>query len=352
MKRHTLAIAVLVLSTLGAAQSPPRVTEISLPGQRLVLDIALGDLKIDRAQTAARADGSGAKIAAANKSGLVLSAFLQKEPGKTTAAECRDDWFGKMRAATPFVLSDVKLSERGRMAVAEYIIHSAAGREVEQKHVHAYLGSRDICAEVHISKVSFRGGDEKLIDALLDTVRLQYKLDEDKSVTVDFGSPSASNATVAPSGDALDRSGDALDLFRRGSVFYMQGNYRKAIEYYQPALDLEKRHPQLGKTYWTVLVDNLGMAYGISGDLDRAKQVFQYGLSKAPTYPMFHYNMACASAEGGDMESTIKYLKTAYQYRGNALPGEGMPDPRTDSSFQRFMQNPRFLRTLADLGYK
>ena len=345
MKPETLAVGLLVLSTVAAAQAPPKVTAISLPGKSLVLEMNLGGLKIDPGQTATRADGSGAKIFASNNSGLVLSAFLQKEPGRTTAAECRDDWFGKMRAATPFTLDDVKLSERGRMALAEYIIHAAAGREVEQKHVHGYLGSRGICAEVHISKVRFGAGDEKLIDALLDTVRLQYTLDEDRSsVSVDLGPHSPSNAIGTP-------SNDAMDLFRRGSVFYVQGNFRKAIEYYQPALDSEKSRPQLGKTYWTVLVDNLGMAYGISGDLERAKEIFEYGLSKAPTYPMFHYNMACAYAEGGDMESTISYLKTAYQYRSNALPGEGMPDPRKDSSFQRFMKNPRFLQTLSELGY-
>jgi len=346
MKLRILA-ALLVLSTVPFAQTSPELTGISLslPGKNQVLEMKLADLKIDPGQTATRPDGSGAKIFASNNAGFVLSAFLQKEPGKTTAVECRDDWFGKTRAATPFPLDSVKLSERGRMALAEYIIHTVEGREVEQKNVHAYLGSRDICAEVHISKISFRAGDEKLIDTLLDSVRLRYKLEEEgSSDTLNSGPPSSSDA-------GGKSANDAMELFRRGSAFYIQGNYRKAIEYYQPALDSEMKRPQLGKTYWTVLVDNLGMSYGISGDLEHAKQVFQYGLGKEPTYPMFHYNMACSYAEGGDMDSTIGYLKTAYQYRGNSLPGESMPNPRKDSSFQRFMKDPRFLQTLAELGY-
>jgi tetratricopeptide (TPR) repeat protein len=344
MKPQILA-GLLVLSTVAFAQASQEVTALSLPGKNLVLEMKLGDLKIDPSQTATIPDGSGTKIFASNNAGLALSAFLQKETGKTTAAECRDDWFGKMRAATPFSLDGVRLSERGRMALAEYIIHTVQGLEVEQKHVHAYLGSRDICAEVHISKTSFRAGDEKLIDTLLDSVRLRYKLDEEgSSDTLNSGSPSSSDA-------GGKSSNDAMELFRRGSAFYIQGNYRKAIEYYQPAMDLEMKRPQIGKTYWTVLVDNLGMSYGISGDLEHAKQVFQYGLSKEPAYPMFHYNMACAYAEGGDLESTIGYLKTAYQYRSNSLPGESMPNPRNDSSFQRFMKDPRFLQTLAELGY-
>jgi hypothetical protein len=51
------------------------------------------------------------------------------------------------------------------------------------------------------------------------------------------------------------------------------------------------------------------------------------------------------------MESTIGSLKTAYQYRSNSLPGESIPNPRNDSSFQRFMKDPRFLQTLKELGY-
>jgi len=342
MKPQILA-GLLLLSTVVFAQTSQELTEISLPGKNLVLEIKVADLKIDPGQTATIPDGSGAKIFASNNAGFALSAFLQKEPGKTTAAECRNDWFGKMRAATAFSLDSVKLSERGRIALAENIIHTVQGLEVEQKNVHAYLGSRDICAEVHISKTSFRAGDEKLIDTLLDSVRLRYKLDEEGSGDT-LNSPSSSDA-------GGKSSNDAMELFRRGSAFYIQGNYRNAIEYYQPALDLEMKRPQIGKTYWTVLVDNLGMSHGISGDLEHAKQVFQYGLSKEPTYPMFHYNVACAYAEGGDMESTIGSLKTAYQYRSNSLPGESMPNPRNDSSFQRFMKDPRFLQTLKELGY-
>jgi hypothetical protein len=39
----------------------------------------------------------------------------------------------------------------------------------------------------------------------------------------------------------------------------------------------------------------------------------------------------------------MQSLKTAFQYRKNQNAGEeGMPDPRQDSSFQRFMNNDVF----------
>jgi hypothetical protein len=56
-----------------------------------------------------------------------------------------------------------------------------------------------------------------------------------------------------------------------------------------------------------VLVDNLGMAYGITGDLKKASEIFEYGLSKDDTYPMFYYNLACTYAEMNDLDNTIKH---------------------------------------------
>jgi len=84
------------------------------------------------------------------------------------------------------------------------------------------------------------------------------------------------------------------------------------------------------------------MAYGITGDLKSAEEVFLYGFQRIHTYPMFYYNMACTYAERNDLINTIKYLKTAFEYKPNIIPGEQMPDPSKDDSFQRFMQNEEF----------
>ena len=58
---------------------------------------------------------------------------------------------------------------------------------------------------------------------------------------------------------------------------------------------------KLDKTLWYVLIDNLGMSYGITGDLQEAKETFDYGVSKDPTYPLFYYNLACTYAEMNDV---------------------------------------------------
>src|SRR2546423_5888263 len=138
-------------------------------------------------------------------------------------------------------------------------------------------------------------------------------------------------------------------LLEQGSKFFLDGDYKRAIPPYQKALDREKENRTLGETIWRVMVDNLGMAYGISGDLKKAKDTFEYGLSKDPKYPMFLYNMACTYAEMNDVDKTIDYLKRAFENKENMIRDEHFPDPWTDDSFQRLMSNDRFVNTLKEL---
>jgi tetratricopeptide (TPR) repeat protein len=96
-----------------------------------------------------------------------------------------------------------------------------------------------------------------------------------------------------------------------------------------------------------VLIDNLGMAYGITGDLEKARETFEYGVGKDPKYPLFYYNLACTYAEMGDATDAGSYLKKAFDYKSNVLPGESIPDPRKDDSFKKLMKNKEF-RELAE----
>ncbi len=141
-------------------------------------------------------------------------------------------------------------------------------------------------------------------------------------------------------------------LWCQGGAAFIEhtpASYAKSIEAYERALDLEKRNRVLGRNAWLVLIDNLGMAYGISGNIAKAREVFEYGVSKEPGYPMFYYNLACAAAEAGDEAKTIDYLKRAFALRANVIPGESMPDPATDDSFGRFMHDAAFVTAIKAL---
>ena len=163
--------------------------------------------------------------------------------------------------------------------------------------------------------------------------------------------PSANLTRVSEQEPSELQKGDpeTRKLMEDASRFFLAGDYKKAIPPYQQALDREKQNRTLSEALWRVLIDNLGMAYGISGDLKKAKATFEYGLSKDPKYPMFHYNMACTYAEMDDVDNAILYLRQAFQFKQNMIKGERFPDPRSDSSFQRFMNNEKFVSALREM---
>ncbi|MEK7775001.1 MAG: tetratricopeptide repeat protein [Candidatus Zixiibacteriota bacterium] len=146
---------------------------------------------------------------------------------------------------------------------------------------------------------------------------------------------------------AFSKLSPANQDFLLAGICYQAGQYDKAILLFQEALELDTANPSLSDTYWHVLIDNLGMSYGITGNLDKAEEIFRYGLSKDTAYPLFYYNIACAYAERENLDSTIVYLKRAYTFKANMLEGEQFPDPAEDGSFQRFMKEERFLSLLA-----
>lgn len=158
--------------------------------------------------------------------------------------------------------------------------------------------------------------------------------------------PNMANAEQAPAGE---KQRSSFEYMAEGSRYYLDGDYKKAIPPYQKALDLEKQERKLERKLWIALVDNLGMSYGITGDIKASFGVFEYGISKEPTYPLFYYNMACGYGELGDEDNAIKWLRPAFKYKANMLEGERFPDPETDSSFARFRESDKFKKALAQM---
>jgi len=198
---------------------------------------------------------------------------------------------------------------------------------VKQRSLFACFSHEGVFIDVHVSKTLFEPKDELLLSAIIGSVYVT-----DRKVEITSGS--------AP---------NSMELFREGSRLYVQRKFQGAILPYQEALDLEKKERWLQQDFWRVLVDNLGVAYGITGDLKRAKETFEYGVSQDNTFPMFYYNLACTYAEMNNIESTMSNLKTAFGYKENVIKGETMPDPRSDDPFQRFMNNEEFRKMVDSL---
>lgn len=306
---------------------PP--TFVAWPEKGLGLSIDLTGFKKDIDQI--KPDGRRYLMASHPKTGLNVSVTLEKVPTQASAQGCKEQL--QLIQKGPFVTrgQDIKLSTAGEIPTLEYTLHEFQGVRLDQKNMYACMAQDHVYADIHLSKVQYTTADAPLFQSILKSVRLQL-------------GPSEAIQTQAPE---PPNSRELLDI---GNALYRQNNYARAIPPYQKAFDLEKADPQLDRTLWRVLVDNLGMAYGMTGRLTEAKATFEQGVQADPTYPMFHYNLACTFAEMNDLDHAMQSLKTAFRHRKNQNPGEeGMPDPRQDSSFQRFMKNDTFRNLVNDL---
>ena len=179
----------------------------------------------------------------------------------------------------PAGATQLSVSERGSLAALEYFVEAIKGRNVHQKHVIGFLVSGDQSFIVHISKLAYYPDDDRFFNAFLDSIKI-----------IENFQP------------------DSRTRFGYGNAFYLQKNWPRAIQQYEKALDLERDRKALPQAQWRVLVDNLGMAYGRSGDLPKATQMFEFGITQDPEYPMFHYNLA--SRRGRKPATWIALYKT------------------------------------------
>ncbi len=148
---------------------------------------------------------------------------------------------------------------------------------------------------------------------------------------------------------ACSQAKTSMQYLEDGSRYYLAQDYKQAIPPFEKALELEKKERKLSKDLWFVLVDNLAISYGITGDSKNSMAVIEYGISLEPTYPIFYYNAACNYGEAEDEENAVKYLRLAFKYKDNMIKGEVFPDPVTDSSFERLMKRESFQKAVADM---
>ncbi len=99
-----------------------------------------------------------------------------------------------------------------------------------------------------------------------------------------------------------------------------------------------------------MLTDQLVMAYGISGQLKQAHALLDEAIKLDPEYPLNYYNRACAYAEEGNKNAALTNLSLAFERKDHMLKGEKMPDPRIDSSFQKYVQDSDFIQLMTQLA--
>ena len=128
---------------------------------------------------------------------------------------------------------------------------------------------------------------------------------------------------------------------------------RAAGPVFETALSrLKANHEADQTTMKRLLTDQAGMAYGISGDLQKARSIFEKAIAEDPEYPLYYYNLACADAEEKDLVGAQKHLREAFGRKANFIAGEKMPDPTADDSFLPYRHKQAFWSFVEELQAK
>ena len=137
-----------------------------------------------------------------------------------------------------------------------------------------------------------------------------------------------------------------------GNCLFRQEKYQEAIIPYERARELQRHAKVLSLDQRRILGDQLAMAYGMSGQLAKARSLLEDSIRQDPDYGLNYYNLACAFAESGDEDKMLANLSLAIKHRDQMVKGEQLPDPRSDPSFKKYLGEERFAKLMRDSGYK
>lgn len=323
--------------------TPQSDFQLALPGKSWGVSLGFSGFTISKDET--KADHRRYAMASQPTTGLNVSATLEQMTEPASSAGCIAQLERLKTSPLTADSRDMRLTSTSTLPTLEYTVPTVRGIPLAQRHVYLCYPKENVYLDLHLSKMHYTAADDALFRDFLQTVHI----DPVRPGAVASARPSPT-PSAAQSARAAAAPSTSTTLFATGSKFYLEKNYPLAITYYQQALDLERANPQLDRITWRVLVDNLGMAYGMSGKLDLAQRTFEYGIAEDHTYPMFHYNLACTFAERRDRERAMQALRTAFRYRAHHNPGEpGVPDPRRDRSFQQLLKQADFRRFVDQL---
>jgi adenylate cyclase len=122
-----------------------------------------------------------------------------------------------------------------------------------------------------------------------------------------------------------------------------------AAAQYTTLLQLDDQQHKLSEVERRRAIDQQGVSFALSGDLQRAKSIYLAALEKDPDYAMYNYNLACVYAELRDLDSAIPYLKKSWEKRDTLPSSMKYPDPRKDNSFQPYLSDPKFQEAVRDI---
>lgn len=324
--RFGILLAILACATVvpAAGQTPETLSDF-----RLALPTHLGQLSwhaegFKIIQSSAKSNSKEIGIRGENKPDrLTFLGFLFVVDGNTalTSAGCRDGALKVDSEDNPSLrtlnTSEVLLPGNPPIQIVRYSEKDNQGKTWYS--LRGFVARGDLCGDLEF----YRDGPIDANDPLLKQVFGTFRLDP----------------TYVP---------QFRDVFVYGEILYRRGDYRAAAPIFEQAL--AKLPAGKGQqTMRRVTTDEAGMAYGMAGDLKKARAIFNQGIARDPDYPLNYYNLACADAEQGDLKDARIHLQEAFARKANVIRGESMPNPTMDDSFLPYRHNKEFWKFVRSL---
>jgi hypothetical protein len=318
-----LVIALGLAASSGHAQSTVadgsfKLALASHPGQ---LKWHADGFKI--VESSAKPNGNEIGLRGRNASGITFLGFLFlfSEIAPLDSAKCRDGVMNPEKKSN----SSLRILESSEMAQPDgqriaLVKYTTRDRNSKTTHMmRGFVATGDLCGDLEFYS------DSPLDDAELKKIFGSYHLDP---------------LYVPQFGDSL--------LY--GQVLYEHRLYKAAAPIFEQALgQLKDDNSADSLTMRRVATDQAGMAYGISGDLPKARKIFEAAIAKDPDYPLYYYNLACADAEEKKLDDAKMHLRDAFVRKANVIHGETVPDPSKDDSFLPYRDHKDFWNFIESL---
>ncbi len=242
--------------------------------------------------------------------------FLFSEQAPLTSAKCRDGVLGPEKKMNPTLkISEEFEDARSNGIPVAWVSYTAKADDGSTAYkLRGFVATGDVCGDLEIYSKSPIKPDEGAVKAIRST----YQLD----------------AQYEPNFN---------DVFVYAQVLYNQHQYKAAAPMFELALaKLPTAGDSNNKTVQRILTDQAGMSYGMSGDLKKARTLFESVIAADPEYPIYYYNLACADAEEKKLADAKIHLQEAFARKAYMIPGEPMPVPTADNSFQPYQSDKEF----------
>jgi tetratricopeptide (TPR) repeat protein len=263
-------IALCILWVFAGAISGRTQTPLKDENFTLALPTHQGQLKWNAegfkiVQSSAKQNGAEVGIRASDGSGqftLLGFLFLFPEQAPMTSAKCRDGVLEPAKRSNPTLQIAMSMqmarSDGPPMELVSYVGQGKDGKLVYS--IRGFLAIGDICGDLEIY-----GNDVKVIsDPNLKKIWDSYRFDP--SYFPQFN-----------------------DVSSYAEILYQNHMYQAAGPVFEQALTKLKDDKSKDQLKWQrVTTDQAGMAYGLAGNISKARAIFDAGIAKDPEYPMYY----------------------------------------------------------------